>query len=135
MGEFAITDKVLIVSPEVMYEHLMALEQVITLEKFGPNATILNGQLGSIFGTPIVVSRYLSSDLAATGLYTGSGTTSGMLMVSRESWQIFNRRGVQIQQEQDIKSGAYNMVATERVTFDTLDADATKNVVFGYNLS
>lgn len=135
MAEFAVSDKVLIVSPEVMFEHLMGLEQVITLEKFGPNASILNGQLASIFGTPIVVSRFLSSDLNANGKYTGSGTTSGMVLVSRESYQIFSRRGVNLVQEQDITTGAYNMVATERLTFDTLDASATKNVAYGFNLS
>lgn len=83
---------------------------------------------------PVVVSRFMSDDLAATGKYTGSGSTTGMLVVSRESWNIFARRGIQIQQEQDITSGAYNMVATERLTFDSLDAAAVKNVAFGFNL-
>lgn len=90
--------------------------------------------MGSIFGMPIVVSRFLSDDLATTGLFTGSGATTGMLCVSRDSWNIFARRGISIQQEQDIKSGAYNMVATERLTFDSLDASDVKNVAFGFNL-
>ena len=134
LGEYAASDKVLIVSPEALYENLMGLDQLLTLEKFGPQATILTGQLGSIFGMPVVVSRFMSDDLASTGKYTGSGSTSGMLVVSRESWNIFARRGIQIQQEQDITSGAYNMVATERLTFDSLDASAVKNVAFGFNL-
>lgn len=134
LGEYAASDKVLIVSPEALYENLMGLEQLITLDKFGPQATILTGQLGSIFGMPVVVSRFMSDDLATTGKYTGSGATTGMLVVSRESWNIFARRGIQIQQEQDITSGAYNMVATERLTFDSLDASDVKNVAFGFNL-
>lgn len=134
MGEMAVADKVLIVSPEALYQHLLGLEQLITIDKFGPQATILTGQLGSIFGTPVVVSRFMSADLATSGKFVqSSDTKTGMAMVARDSWNIFARRGIQIQQEQDIKSGAYNMVATERLTFDTLDADATKNVVFGYN--
>jgi len=134
LGEYAASDKVLIVSPEALYGNLMGLEQLITLDKFGPQATILTGQLGSIFGMPVVVSRFMSDDLATTGKYTGSGATTGMLVVSRESWNIFARRGIQIQQEQDITSGAYNMVATERLTFDSLDASTVKNVAFGFNL-
>lgn len=134
LGEHAAADKVLIVSPEAMYENLMGLDQVVTLEKFGAQATILTGQMGSIFGMPIVVSRYMSDDLATTGLYTGTGATTGMLCVSRDSWNIFARRGIQIQQEQDITSGAFNMVATERLTFDSLDASDVKNVAFGFNL-
>jgi len=134
LGEYAASDKVLIVSPEALYENLMGLDQVITLDKFGPQASILTGQMGSIFGMPIVVSRFMSDDLATTGLYTGTGATTGMLCVSRDSWNIFARRGIQIQQEQDIKSGAFNMVATERLTFDSLDASDVKNVAFGFNL-
>ena len=134
LGEYAASDKVLIVSPEALYENLFGLDEVITIDKFGPQATILTGQLGSIFGMPIVVSRFLSNDLATTGKFTGSGATTGMLVVSRESWNIFPRRGIQIQQEQDITSGAYNMVATERLTFDSLDASDVKNVAFGFNL-
>ncbi len=134
LGEYASSDKVLIVSPEALYGSLMGLEQLITLDKFGPQATILTGQLGSIFGMPVVVSRFLSDDLATTGLYTGSGATTGILCVSRDSWNIFARRGISIQQEQDITSGAYNMVATERLTFDSLDASTVKNVAFGFNL-
>lgn len=134
LGEYASSDKVLIVSPEALYGSLMGLEQLITLDKFGPQATILTGQLGSIFGMPVVVSRFLSDDLATTGLYTGSGSTTGILCVSRDSWNIFARRGISIQQEQDITSGAYNMVATERLTFDSLDASTVKNVAFGFNL-
>ena len=134
LGEYAASDKVLIVSPEALYETLMGLDQVITLDKFGAQATILSGQMGSIFGMPIVVSRFMSDDLATSGLYTGTGATTGMLCVSRDSWNIFARRGIQIQQEQDIKSGAFNMVATERLTFDSLDASDVKNVAFGFNL-
>ncbi len=134
LGEYAASDKVLIVSPEALYENLLGLDEVITIDKFGPQATILTGQLGSIFGMPIVVSRFLSNDLATTGKFTGSGSTTGMLVVSRESWNIFARRGIQIAQEQDITSGAYNMVATERLTFDSLDASTVKNVAFGFNL-
>lgn len=135
LGEYAASDKVLIVSPEALYESLMGLDAVITLDKFGPQATILSGQMGSIFGMPIVVSRFLSNDLNTSGKFDNvTKTTTGMLCVSRDSWNIFARRGISIQQEQDIKSGAYNMVATERLTFDSLDAADVKNVAFGFNL-
>lgn len=134
MGEYASADKVLIVSPECLYERLMGLTELLTIDKFGPQATILTGQLGSLFGMPVVVSRFLSNDLHTTGLFTGASATTGMLVVARDSWNIFARRGIQIQQEQDITSGAYNMVATERLTFDSLDAAAVKNVAYGFNL-
>ena len=48
---------------------------------------------------------------------------------------MFSKRGITVEQDKDITAGAINLVATERVTFDTLDPDATKNVAFGFNLA
>lgn len=134
-GEFATASRVLIASPEAITQHVLGLDQLITVDKFGPNATILSGQIGSIFGIPVVMSRFLSADMNASGIFDNVTTTkTGLLLANTDSWNVFARRGVQVEQEKDIKTGAYHLVATERVTFDTMDSDSAKNVVFGYNL-
>lgn len=63
LGELGASELVMVVSPEFMIKQLMPLDEVITIDKFGPNASILNGQIGSIFGVPIVMSRFLTNDL------------------------------------------------------------------------
>ena len=134
MGELAASDRILIASPEAVYQHILDLDEVQTIDKFGPQATVLTGQIGAIAGMPIVVSRFMSADLASTGLYTGSGSTTGMLCVSRDAWNIFSKRGIVVEQDKEITAGAINLVATERISFDSMDADSTKNVAFGFNL-
>ena len=134
MGELAASDRVLIASPEAVYKHILDLDEVQTIDKFGPQATVLTGQIGSIAGMPIVMSRFMSADLATTGLYTGSGSTTGMICVSRDAWNIFSKRGIVVEQDKEITAGAINLVATERISFDSMDADSTKNVAFGFNL-
>ena len=134
MGELAASDRILIASPEAVYQHILDLDEVVTIDKFGTQATVLTGQIGAIAGMPIVVSRFMSSDLATTGLYTGSGSKTGMLCVSRQAWNIFSKRGIVVEQDKEITAGAINLVATERISFDSMDADATKNVAFGFNL-
>jgi len=135
LGEHSAADKLCIASPEIVIAQLLDLDEVVTLDKFGPAATVLTGQIGSLAGIPIVMSRFLSADLAATGLYTGSGSTSGMLIVNPSSYNVFMKRGILVERDKDITAGAINLVSTMRATLDTLDGASTKNVAFGYNMS
>ena len=138
LGELNSSNKVIITSPEAIVSSFLGLTEVLTLDKFGPAATILpgGGQIAAIFGMPIVMSRYMGADLNASGLFDNiTKTKTGMLIVARDSWQMFGRRGVVVEQDKDITAGAINLVATERVTFNTLDADATKNVSYAFDMS
>ena len=136
LGELNSSDRVFIVSPELMIAHLLGMDAVKTVDVFGPAATILTGQLGSIAGVPIVLSRFMGADLNDAGLYDNvTKTKAGMLCVARDSYNIFSRRGISVEQDKDITAGAINLVATERLTFNTLDPDATKNVAFGFKIT
>jgi HK97 family phage major capsid protein len=73
LGELGAGNIVMVCSPEFMLKHLMSLTEVKTLDVFGPQASIVNGQIASVFGVPVVMSRFMSADLFSTGLYTGSG--------------------------------------------------------------
>ena len=136
LGELSAANKVCIASPEAVINHLLSLTQVATLDKFGPQATVLSGQIGSLAGIPIVVSRFLSADMNASGLYDNvTKTKTGLIIASTDSWSVYNKRGVLVEQDKDITAGAINLVATMRATFASVDADATKNVAFGFNLA
>ncbi len=138
LGELAVGNKVCVVSPEALVANFLQLDQVVTLEKFGPQATILTGELARLAGIPIVMSRFMSADMAATGLYA-SGTApadykSGFLVFNTDSWYQYLRRQITIESDKDIASGAIQLVSTMRAVMDSPDADALKNVAFGYNL-
>lgn len=80
------------------YIQLLADSAVLTLEKYGPYATILTGELGKVDGSPIIVSEYVRSDLNASGVYDGTTTTrSELLTVNRKSFAIGERRGLTLQ--------------------------------------
>jgi hypothetical protein len=133
MGERAASQLAIIVSPEVFYQKLLADSNVLTLDKLGNAATLLSGQLASVFGHPIIVSRYLSADLAATGLYTGSGALSGAIAVDRSAFFHYQRRGSLVELERDIKTGGTHVVATLRRCFKTVSGANEAVVRFGYN--
>ena len=127
-------DLICIASPEAIIANLLGLAEVKTLDVFGPQATVRTGQLGSLAGVPIIMSRFMSADLANTGLYTAAGALTGLLLVHSNSWRIFERRGILVESQRKIDVGATEIVATRRAKLDTLDLDDTKNVCFQFNL-
>ncbi len=62
---------------------------VLPLEAYGGSATILTGELGKLFGIPIVPSEYIREDLNASGIYDGvTETKTALPIVHRKSWKF-----------------------------------------------
>ena len=136
MGELALQDVVIFASPEAILANLLELDQVLTVDKFGPAATIVSGQIANVLGMPIIMTRFMGADLNNSGLFDNVTTDkTGILMAHAPSWYIFERKGILVESDRKIDVGATEIVATMRATFDTLDLDATKNVAFGYKMA
>lgn len=132
LGERGNMNAVVLTSPEVFFKKMLTDTNVLTVDKLGQNATLLNGQLAAISGVPVVMTRWLSSDLATTGLYTATGAYSGVLAVAREEFAHYQRRASMVEVDKDITVGAYNLVATLRRTFKTLSGSSSAVVRYGY---
>ena len=130
MAEYSSQDMMLVTSPEMLLT-LLKLDAVQTLDKYGPAATIRSGSLASIFGMPIIVSRYMAADMNANGVWDDlTKTHSGILYVNRDSYQHYQRRGITVETAKDINSDAISVVATLRRTFASPDQTLTKNVAW-----
>jgi len=132
LGERGNMNAVILTSPEVFFKKMLTDSNVLTVDKLGQNATLLNGQLAAISGVPVVMTRWLSADLANTGLYAASGAYSGVLAVAREEFAHYQRRASMVEVDKDITVGAYNLVATLRRTFKTLSGSSSAVVRYGY---
>ena len=135
-------DLVAIVSPEyylvkmLMFGDAVAASAgVVTVDRYGPAATILTGELGQLMGVPIVLSEFLSADMPTSGKYTTAGATTSFLMVNRQRFKIGRLRGTSVEIDKDITRGVHELVATVRETFFTIDAAAKKNVHLSFNMS
>lgn len=134
LGERGNVGTVIVCSPEVMFKKILTDTNLLTVDKAGAlAASIITGNVASIAGMRIVMSRFIGADLAATGLYTGSGALSGVLAVCPEDFKIYRRRGIMAEMEKEIINGSYNLVSTARLNFATLTASTTKCAAFGYN--
>jgi len=109
---------------------------VTTLEKYGPNATIVTGELAKIDGIPVIVSEYVQENLNASGVYDGTtATKTVILMVYRNGWVIGDRRSFTLKTWEDIETDQTILVATQRLDFERRLVSSEKFVGLGYNLT
>jgi HK97 family phage major capsid protein len=131
-------DLVWVVGPAV-YAQLMGLTEILTVDKAGPLAsTILKGSLAAIFGVPVVVSQHMREDLNASGVYDGTTTTKGgILLVNASRFYVGMRRAPQLRIIQDLPNyDRYLMAAYQRLDFQGHSQGASEaSVCYGYNIT
>lgn len=122
-------------SPEQFLAKVLKDTNLLTVDKYGPSATIVTGEVGKIGGRRILLSDFVPIDLAATGLYTGSGATTCMLIVNADRFRVARRRsfttGIEVKPLQNMGV----VYSHERKTFHTFDANTIANVRNLINLS
>lgn len=101
------------------YIAAQAVEQFQTIDKLGPHATLLTGQLGAVEGVPVIVSEQMGlADTAGKVHSTATSNTRGrLLIVNRTQWRKGFRRELLIETERDIQRRQNVMVVSMRVAF------------------
>jgi len=100
---------------------LLNTDQVVTYDKFGPNATVDTGVLERIDGIPIIVSEFVREDLATTGVYTTTGlTNTEILMVYTPAFLIGQRGSVKVEEARDISTTSNMLVTSMRNDFEPM---------------
>lgn len=133
MGKYAVDPTRLswVTGTRGMFTHFMALGNVQTLDKLGPNAVILSGQLGAYLGVPIVVSEWVRNDIGLSGFTGGSagGTSTHISLVHTPTIQVGEGRAVKIETEKDIDTDQIKVVGTRRLDAENMYATASDKTV------
>ena len=107
------------------YIAMQAVDSFQTLDKLGPRATLLTGQLGAVEGVPVIVSEQLR--LAdSDGKVTSDGNvadTGRLLLVNRTQWRKGFKRELLIETERDVQKRQNVMVVSMRVAFAERSGD------------
>jgi HK97 family phage major capsid protein len=139
MGKFGSNpDELLIVAGPVIYNQLRHLDDVFTVEKFGPMAVVLKGALMAWAGIPIINSEHFREDLNASGVYDGTTTTrAGLIIVNTTRFMVGQRRPIKVKLMPDLPgSDRWLLASYRRVTFKGHAQGAVeKSVVYGYNIA
>jgi hypothetical protein len=116
------------------YSALLNMSEFLTMDKAGPNATNLSGQIGVIDGVPVFAT-------AEMGLTNTAGKISGTpannvkgqaIIVFRPNFMIGYRRQVQANVEFFPWADAYHLVVTVRLCMVSFDGASAAEL---YNLS
>ena len=96
-----------------------SIEQFQTVDKLGPHATLLTGQLGSVEGIPVIVSEQMAlADTDGKVTAAGNATDTGrLLVVNRTQWRKGFKRELVVETERDIQKRQNVMVVSMRVAF------------------
>lgn len=121
-----------------VYTQFLALPSTLTLDKYGPYATVFKGSMTQYGGSPIFVSQHMRNDLNATGVNDGVTTNrAGLILVNKARWYVATRRAIKIMAMQDLPNqDRWLMAAYQRKAFlGAVQSASEVSVSYGYNIS
>jgi HK97 family phage major capsid protein len=125
------------------YFQMMNITGMQTLDDFGPNATLLTGQVGSFDSIPVVLSQF--SNLSVEGQHATPGNNGKnaatmtreskyLVLVNTEEWLRARRPGIAPEVVRFPHHDQYEVVAFERADFGMVGPTTALNVNFGYDI-
>jgi HK97 family phage major capsid protein len=91
---------------------------LLTLDKFGPNAILLTGQIAAYRGVPVITSashRLAASDGKLDAATPSNNTLGSLTVFNRLFWKKGFRRQLMIEMDRDIRSRMMIMVTSMRL--------------------
>ena len=122
MGVYGINPKdlAIIVNPSAYYQ-LFDIAEFLTIDKIGSKATIMTGQVGSLFGFPVYVSEYIANNLTPAGAdNTGTDTKTEALIVNTQYFMKCQRGSVTLEKQRNVKTQTDDLVSSLAVDFKNI---------------
>lgn len=123
MGNYGVNlnDLTYIVSPSTYY-NLTLLPELLTMDKYGPEATVFKGEVGKIGGVPVIVSEFVGENLKATGIVDDAvpGTATAIILVNKRFFAVADRGTVGFEQDRNIRSTTDMFVGYRDLNFQKL---------------
>lgn len=119
-----------------VYAKLLGLNEFLTMERAGANATAQTGQIGFIDGSPVLVTNELGLT-ATNGKINNSGgsnTRGSLVVVHRPSWTVGYRRRINVNLDFLAWADSYQLTATVRLALSKRDTEAA-SVLYNLNVS
>jgi HK97 family phage major capsid protein len=126
---------VYLIPASVLFQ-VLALPEVVTVDKYGMSATILTGEVAKFMGIPIVVTEYLYDNLETTGKYVdaGSHNRTSVVLVNREYFAKAERGGITLEQDRDIKTSVDAFVGYRDLDFNRV-YPSNSIISYGINIT
>lgn len=119
LGKYgAMTDRLVMVTNAKTYVlSMMGLTNVVTVDKFGPMATVLTGQLSSYGGIPVIASEsmLLAEDDGKVSTTAANNDEGQIALFHRDMWKAGFMRELLIEVDRDIRKRQFIMVSSFRM--------------------
>jgi HK97 family phage major capsid protein len=119
LGKYAadVSRLAMAVDAETYVNGMLGLTNVVTVDKFGPSATVLTGQLAAYGGIPIVVSgAILEAEDDGKQSVTAANNDEGQITIyHRDMWKVGFKRQLTIELDRDIRKRQFVMVVSFRI--------------------
>jgi len=133
---------VMIVSPNTFWSKIVTLTDSSNNPVWLPanNAVapnpVVTGQVGTLFGIPIVLSGLIRKDLSQYGYYSSGYETNNTVLhvVRRDSWLLGSRREVTLKSDERVEYNKFVVVATWRGDLQHLEGTGLSTAL-GYNIA
>ena len=117
----------------------LSIDNFRTLDKFGPQATVLTGQLGAVEGIPVIVSELMKlADTDGKVTDAGNGSDTGRLLaVNRSQWRVGFKRELTIETVRDPQKRQNIMVVSFRIALQerTGSRSTATHTALQYNIT
>ncbi len=117
----------------------LTIDSFRTLDKFGPQATLLTGQLGAVEGIPVIVSEQMrTADSDGKITSGGAANTKGrLLIVNRSQWRVGFKRELTIETVRDAQKRQNIMVVSFRIALQerTATRATATHTALQYNIT
>lgn len=139
MGKYAVgpSDLLWICGPQIYYE-ILEMDEVKTVDLIANQAVILQGQIPTIMGIPIILSEMMRENLNASGVYDGVTTDrAGIFLVNTSEWLAGRRRDFLVESDRLVTSQELVYVMSMRRAFTPKETPSTSlpSLAFGYNIA
>lgn len=119
LGKYAadVSRLVMVTDAKTYVNNMLGLTNVVTVDKIGPAATILTGQLAAYSGIPIVVSgAMLEAEDDGKQSTTAANNDEGQICIAhRDMWKVGFRRQLLIELDRNIQKRQFVMVVSFRM--------------------
>jgi HK97 family phage major capsid protein len=117
------------------YLKLLVMSEVLTMDKFGGQATVTTGRLTEVFGIQLQQTSRMRSDLSTSGYYTGTTGYTLIQLYNKRAFVIGDKRAITVKSEEDIEVDRMKFVITARLVMMPKYAATLPFAANMYNIS
>lgn len=120
-------DNLIYVTDPVTALKLLNIDEVVTLDKYGPQATVLNGEIGKIDNIPVLQTANwgLSLNTGKLSNTAASNTFGRILLIHKPSYRVGYRRQVEMGVDYIRWRDVFVLTSTVRMGIVQRDTDAS----------